>query len=74
MQHGNQGRGTFFIMAGRVALFLAFLSLLGAWLTTLTGGAVFGVDQQHAFNDAIVLALLGIGFLLDGVIHRQVGV
>jgi hypothetical protein len=66
--------GGFFITAGRVALALAALALLCAWLTSITGDSMFGFSQQHFFSDATVLALLGIGFLLDGVIHRQVGV
>lgn len=62
---------TFFTNLGRIFLFAAFLSLLGAWWTQLTGDAVAGMSQQHLFNDATVLAILGIGGLLDGMIHRQ---
>ncbi|MFY9463273.1 MAG: hypothetical protein WAP52_03760 [Candidatus Sungiibacteriota bacterium] len=62
---------TFFTNLGRIFLFVAFLSLLSAWWTQQIGGTVLGMSQEHLFNDAIVLALLGIGSLLDGIIHRQ---
>ncbi len=62
---------TFFTNLGRLFLFVAFLSLLGAWWAQLTGGTVAGMSQQHLFNDAMTLALLGIGGLLDGMIHGQ---
>lgn len=56
---------------GRVFFALAFLALLGAWLTQLTGGAVLGMSQQHLFNDAIVLSLFGIGMFLDALWHSR---
>lgn len=49
----------FFVYLGRLFFALAFLALLGAWLTQLTGRTLMGMGQQHLFNDAIVLALLG---------------
>jgi hypothetical protein len=57
---------------GRALLALAFLSLLGAWIAAVRGGPVLWATEQHAFNDAIVLALLGIACLLDGIVHRLV--
>ena len=54
-------------------LSLAFLSLLGAWWTQLAGENLFGFSQQHLFNDAIALSLLGIGSLADSRIHREAG-
>lgn len=71
MDDTNLGRGRFFIMLGRVFGGLAFLALLGAWLTQLTGGTILGMNQQHFFNDAIVLALFSIGGLLDGLLHSK---
>lgn len=56
---------------GRVLLALSFIGLLGAWWTQLAEGTFLGQSQEHLFNDAIVLALLGIGSLLDGMVHRQ---
>lgn len=56
---------------GRAAIFLAVLALLGAWVSQYTGGSFLGLPQQHFFSDAIVLALLGIAFLVDGFAHRQ---
>ncbi|MEO6726997.1 MAG: hypothetical protein ABIP14_17040, partial [Blastocatellia bacterium] len=48
----NTGAGRFFIMLGGIFGGLAFLALLGAWLTQLTGGTILGINQQHFFNDA----------------------
>lgn len=66
-------KAKFFVKAGRVLLSLAFLSLLGVWWTQLTGDTLFGLTQQHLFNDAIALSLLGIGSLVDSKIHREAG-
>ncbi|MFZ1700974.1 MAG: hypothetical protein WBO10_04435 [Pyrinomonadaceae bacterium] len=55
---------TYYLARG--LFFLAFLALLGAWLTVLTGGSLLGLSQQHLFYDAIVLSLFGIGMYLDG--------
>lgn len=60
-----------FVYLGRVLLTLAFFALLGAWFTQLTGGTLLGMTQQHLFNDAIVLALLGIGSFLDALWHAR---
>ena len=60
-----------FINLGRFLLGFSFVGLLGAWGTQLTGGSFVGLSQEHLFSDAIVLALLGIGSLLDGMIHKQ---
>ncbi len=59
------------IAAGRVFGALAFLALLGAWITQLTARPLFGMSQQHLFNDAIVLALFSISMLLDGLLHSK---
>ena len=59
------------INLGRLCGLLAFLSLVGAWVTQLTGGTLFGMSQQHLFNDAIVLALFSIAGLLDGLLHSK---
>lgn len=59
------------IYLGRTFGLLAFLALLGAWITQLTGRPLFGMNQQHLFNDAMVLALFSIGMLLDGLLHSR---
>lgn len=56
---------------GRALLMLAALALLGAWLSELRGGEVLGLSQEHLFNDATVLALLGIGGLIDAWFHEH---
>lgn len=67
----NTGAARFFITVGRIFGVLAFLALVGAWITQLTGGPLLGMSQQHLFNDAIVLALFSIGMLLDGLLHLK---
>ncbi|MDQ8757380.1 hypothetical protein RCO27_14210 [Sphingosinicella sp. LHD-64] len=68
----NSRRGAAAMVAiGRVLLVLAFLALLGAWLADATDGAVAGLSQPHLFNDAIVLALLGIASMLDAFWHAR---
>ncbi len=55
---------------GRIALAVALLSLIGAWLNQLFGFAPFGMTQQHMFNDSMALSLLGIGMLIDAAFHK----
>ncbi len=59
------------VIIGRILLTLALLALLGAWITQLTGTTLFGMSQEHLFNDATVLALLGIGMFLDALWHAR---
>lgn len=61
----------FMVYLGRVFFALAFLALLGAWITQVTGTTLLGMTQQHLFNDAIVLSLFGIGMFLDAVWHSK---
>lgn len=61
----------FFVYLGRLFFALAFLALLGAWLTQLTSGTILGMSQQHLFNDAIALSLLGIGMMIDALWHSR---
>ena len=56
---------------GRIFFALAFLALMGAWFTQLTGGTLLGMNQQHLFNDAIVLSLFGVGMFLDALWHSR---
>jgi hypothetical protein len=60
-----------FVSAGRLLLLLAFLALFRVWTTQLTGGTLLGMTQQHLFNDAMALALLGIGMFLDALWHER---
>ena len=59
------------IIIARLLLTLALFALIGAWVTQLTGAALFGLSQQHLFNDAIALSLLGIGAFLDALWHGE---
>lgn len=59
------------VYIGRIFLTLALLALVGAWITQLTGAPLVGMNQQHLFNDATVLALLGIGMFLDALWHAR---
>ena len=60
------------ILFGRILLTLSLIALIGAWITQVTGTPLFGMSQQHLFNDAIALALLGIGMFLDALWHARV--
>lgn len=69
MNATTAGRQTIYL--ARLLIVLAFLALLGAWVTQLTGSTLMGMDQQHLFNDAIVLALLGIALFIDAFWHAR---
>jgi len=60
-----------FIAAGRVLLFLSAVALFGAWLSQIRGSPVLGMPQDHLFYDAITLGVLGIGCLVDAMLHAK---
>lgn len=72
-QNGNTAArlGRLSVIVARILLTLALLSLIGAWITTWTGGTVFGMSQQHLYNDTFALALLGVGAFLDALWHSK---
>lgn len=59
------------IYVARVLIALAFLALLGAWVTQPTGDTLLGMSQQHLFNDVTALALLGIALFIDALWHAR---
>lgn len=59
------------VFLGRGLVALAFLALLGAWLTQLTGDTLPGMSQQHLFNDSMALGVLSIAVFLDGYWHAR---
>lgn len=59
------------IILARVFYTLALLALISAWISQLKGGPILGMSQQHLYNDAIVLSLLGIGSFLDALWHSK---
>lgn len=61
----------FFTGLGRVLLIVAFAALAGAWITQLTGKPLLGMSQLHLFLDAVVLGILGIGCLVDALLHAR---
>lgn len=67
----RQGGAKLMIGLGRAGLLLASAALLGAWLASARNAPILGFGEEHLFRDAGVLALLGIGFLIDGLIHRR---
>lgn len=67
----NQRKAKAPVMIGRVFIMLSFLALVGAWITQVTGGTLLGLSQQHLFNDAIVLSLLGIALFIDAYWHAK---
>lgn len=58
------------LIVGRVALVWAFVEATMAGLANRSGGSLLGVSEQHFSLDAIVAALVGIGFVLDGSARR----
>lgn len=61
------------VLIGRLFLGLAFVALLAAQASSFTGGTLLGLSQAHFYGDATVLALLGIGALVDAYWHRRPG-
>ena len=70
-QPARTSQARLMVILGRGAIMLSLLALLGAWTTQLTGTALFGLRQEHIFNDAIVLALLGLAFFVDAFWHAR---
>lgn len=68
MTHAAMAR--FFVSAGRVLLFMSVVALASAWIAEIRG-PVFGLTQQHLFFDAIALGVLGIGCLMDSILHAK---
>lgn len=59
------------VFVARIFIALAFLALVGAWITQLTGGTLLGMNQQHLFNDTFALGVLGIAVFLDSLWHAK---
>lgn len=60
----------FWIILGRIALFLGFVSLVLAWITAMTG-SLFGLDNTLFYNNAFGLLLLGAGLILNEIIRLE---
>ena len=58
------------VVAGRVALLLSIVALLGAWAVQYTHEPIFSLDQQHLFLEALTLAAIGTGLLVNGIVER----
>jgi hypothetical protein len=67
----NIRRANIVFAIARVFGVLAFLALVFAWVTQITGGPSMGMSQQHFFFDSIALSLISIGNLLDGLLHSK---
>lgn len=75
---GNAGRETsrsrnWSLIVGRVALVWAFVEAATARVANMAGGSLLGIGEQHYALDAIVAALVVIGFVLDGSARRLTG-
>lgn len=55
---------------GRIFGILGGLALVGAWIAG-ENGTVFGFPQQHLYNDAIVLTLIGISALVCAMLYLR---
>ena len=63
-----------FANLGRGALALGILAMLAAWISAMTAtGTWLGLTTAHWFADAAVLSLLGIGGLVDALVHGSAG-
>jgi len=60
----------FFANLGRVLLVFGALSLFGAWIA-IRQGTFLSFSEVHWFSDAAVWSLLGIGFLVDALLHSK---
>ncbi|MBX9694871.1 MAG: hypothetical protein K2Z81_20955 [Cyanobacteria bacterium] len=60
-----------FAMLGRILLAISCFALIQAWVVPVFSGTILGMSQQLLFTDAIILALLGCGFLLDAGLHSR---
>lgn len=58
------------VITGRVALLLSIVALFGAWSIQFTNRPVFSLDQQHLFLEALTLAAIGTGLLVNGIVER----
>jgi hypothetical protein len=66
----NAGRKT--VAVARTILVLGILALLGAWLSELRDSrSLFGLTQQHLFNDAMALTLISIAVFADAYFHLR---
>lgn len=61
------------LIIGRVALVWAVVEASAAGLASMSGGSLLGISEQHLSLDALVAALVGIGFVLDGSARRLTG-
>jgi uncharacterized membrane protein len=67
----NTRRAKIVFVIERVFGVLAFIALLCAWITQVTGGSIMGMNQQHFFFDSIALSLVSIGYLLNGLLYSK---
>ena len=59
------------VYTARIATLLAVLALVGAWITQVRDGTLLGMSQQHLFNDAIALGVIGIALFADAYWHGR---
>ena len=60
----------FWLILGRILLFLGFVSLALAWVTTMTGD-LFGLDNAYFYNNAFGLLLLAVGLIMNEIIRLE---
>lgn len=69
MEHQSAARKA--VYAARIAVLLAVAALFGAWISQVRGGTLLGMSQQHLFNDAIALGVVGIALFADAYWHGR---
>ena len=57
--HGNCG--CFHHWVTKILVVLAWLSAIGFWWATKSGGFIWGMDADHLFKDVVILSLLAYG-------------
>ena len=67
----KRGKIKLSITIARVCGIFAIISLIGAWITQITGGSILGMSQQHLFFDSIALSLISIGNFIDSLLHSR---
>lgn len=58
------------LITGRALLVWALIEAGLSGLVDLSGRSFFGIGPQHFAFDGIIVALVGIGFILDGSARR----
>lgn len=68
---GRSWRYLLAVLMGRLYLLASLVALACAWASEASGQSMIGLSQQYLFFNSFALALLGIGSLLDALVHTK---